>query len=580
MLQFLVVETLVLWLLHVSVATSSVQLVTAGHAPDDVLAWLAWCTACDFALAWLALLPALGLVRLLGRRLAWPLVVVAAALVLTTAYLDARVFLAQGVHVYDPIALRALANPDANRELHLGWRIAAELAGVLLVTAALSAAVAYKSARVATTPRRLVALHLALLVLAAATMVGLRARLFAPGSPLMASLPGARLVFSSSPPPTAYHVTYPGALSPHAMAKRPDILVVVIESLRADAFTPELMPALTRFAKEHGCIVPERHYSSSHATELGIFSLLYGLDASRYPAFARAHTPSALLKVLRDNGYALRGGSASALRSWTDAAFLADQLDGFVEPADKESWRRDAALAAWARALPARSPSFTFLFFDATHLDYSYPPELEIDTPVLRGDFTRYLARNTLAAHKTEVVNRYRNAVRFVDRTLGEILPALGGGAVVVTGDHGEEFWEHELLGHSAPRFWNERIRVPLVLCLPGEAPRPIARSAHADLLPTVLAWAGASAPADGESLLAATRGDVVVTAAGFPRDAGELALIDDRSKIWLAADAAWQDRFRLVRATDLDDRPLPAAPPIDARVAAFVQRFHRFLAP
>src|SRR5262249_19292215 len=161
------------------------------------------------------------LLRLVGRRIAWPLAVVAAAVALTAAYLDARVFLAQGVHVYDPIAVRALANPDANRELHLGWRIAAAIPRVFVAAAALSAAIAWKSARVATAPRSLVALHLAVLAVAAATMVGLRARLFSPGSPLAASLPGARLVLRSSPPPTAYRVTYPGALPPHAMTKKP-----------------------------------------------------------------------------------------------------------------------------------------------------------------------------------------------------------------------------------------------------------------------------------------------------------------------------------------------------------------------
>jgi membrane-anchored protein YejM (alkaline phosphatase superfamily) len=575
MLPFLVAVAVAQWLLAAAFGASMVDVVTPARDARDLAAFLGWCGLLSFGAAALAVGPARGL-EVVARRAAWLLLVIASAGILTFSYVDARAFVAQGVHLYDPIAVQALTNPDANRELHLGWEILAETGLALLTALALCSLFAWRSARIKQTKP----FAWALAVLLGASLFGVldqRARIFDPGSALAPALPLARILFGQRAPSRAYGITYPGPLAPHKMERRPDITVIAIESLRADALTPALMPELTRFAQARACIVPKRHFSSSHATELGIFSLLYGLDASRYPAFSRAHTPSALLTILRDAGYTLRGGSASGLRGWNGAGFIADQFPGFFEPRQTESWRRDAALSAWARALPAVTPAFTFLFLDATHLDYSYPPELEIDKPVLRDDFTRYLARNTLQARKTEVVNRYRNAVRFVDRTLGELLPKLGNGVVVVTGDHGEEFWEHDLLGHSAPRFWNQRIQVPLVLCLPGTAPSDVERSSHADVLPTVLSWAGVTAPADGESLLTGTHGDVVVTGAGFPVDDGNVALIDAKHKLWLAADPAWADRYRLVRATDLDDQPVPPPDP-DAQVGELVRRFHRFL--
>jgi membrane-anchored protein YejM (alkaline phosphatase superfamily) len=343
-----------------------------------------------------------------------------------------------------------------------------------------------------------------------------------------------------------------------------------VESLRADA----QLTSLQAYASTHACIRSARHFSSSHATELGVFSLLYGLDASRFPAFARAGTPSAILQILRDNGYAIYGGSASALQNWNHAGFIAAQLDGYREFTTGEPWRGDRALVDWALSLPRKAPWLLFAFLDSTHLDYSYPPEMELDRPAERPDFSRAIGRARLRDHEVGIKNRYRNAVRWVDRQLARLLPIAD--AVIFTGDHGEELWDEGLLGHSAPRFINARIQVPLLFCFGVD--KTVPRSAHADLLPTLLDWAGVRAPADGESRLADHRGDVVVTGAGFPADCGDLCLIDEQRKMWLRADASWPDRYHLTRLDDLNDHPITDARNLDAHIAAFTTRLHHFL--
>ena len=70
----------------------------------------------------------------------------------------------------------------------------------------------------------------------------------------------------------------------------------------------------------------------------------------------------------------------------------------------------------------------------------------------------------------------YLSEVRYVDVEVGRLIDAVAEGEharetlIVLTSDHGEEFWEHGGYehGHSLRR---EVIHVPLILSLPGRLP-------------------------------------------------------------------------------------------------------------
>ena len=73
----------------------------------------------------------------------------------------------------------------------------------------------------------------------------------------------------------------------------------------------------------------------------------------------------------------------------------------------------------------------------------------------------------------------------------------LDDALVVVTADHGEEFFEHGRKGHQQTLF-DEVVRIPLVLHWPGRLPagRVVRDQVRViDLAPTLLAAAGVSAP-------------------------------------------------------------------------------------
>jgi arylsulfatase A-like enzyme len=99
-----------------------------------------------------------------------------------------------------------------------------------------------------------------------------------------------------------------------------------------------------------------------------------------------------------------------------------------------------------------------------------------------------------------------------MDDALGELLTALKArgryenALIVVVGDHGELLGEHGHMGHIGRMLYEPLLRVPLVVKQPGPArlrgreERPVQL---VDVLPTVLAAAGAPIPANvqGEPL-------------------------------------------------------------------------------
>ena len=119
------------------------------------------------------------------------------------------------------------------------------------------------------------------------------------------------------------------------------------------------------------------------------------------------------------------------------------------------------------------------------------------------------------------VQERYDAEVKFTDQHVGKILDGLRAAglaentAVVVFSDHGEAFGEHKLGGEAlyfhGEALYNEVLKVPLLIYVPGMTPRVVTeRAMLIDMAPTVLELAGVARPGSfrGRSLLAAMRGE------------------------------------------------------------------------
>ncbi|MFC6836764.1 sulfatase [Halomarina ordinaria] len=113
----------------------------------------------------------------------------------------------------------------------------------------------------------------------------------------------------------------------------------------------------------------------------------------------------------------------------------------------------------------------------------------------------------------------YQGAVRQVDASVGRVLDSLDTAgvadetAVVLAGDHGEEFREHGHLAHY-PKLYDELIHVPLIVDVPGADARRVEGAVGLDAVPpTVCDLFDVDAPDewDGESVLpSVTDGEVL----------------------------------------------------------------------
>jgi arylsulfatase A-like enzyme len=110
----------------------------------------------------------------------------------------------------------------------------------------------------------------------------------------------------------------------------------------------------------------------------------------------------------------------------------------------------------------------------------------------------------------------YQATVRQVDASVGRILDALEAAgvadetAIVVAGDHGEEFQEHGHLAHY-PKLYDELIHVPFIVNVPGKDGGRVAEHVGLDAIPpTVADLLGVESPPEwrGESVSPAVRGD------------------------------------------------------------------------
>jgi arylsulfatase A-like enzyme len=100
-------------------------------------------------------------------------------------------------------------------------------------------------------------------------------------------------------------------------------------------------------------------------------------------------------------------------------------------------------------------------------------------------------------AYGPKLRDRYDAEVTFTDRHIGKLLDFVDGKpwgkrtVIIVTADHGEAFGEHGQFNHGF-ELWENLVRVPLFMAIPGVAPRHIdVPRSTLDLAPTILELLG-----------------------------------------------------------------------------------------
>jgi arylsulfatase A-like enzyme len=171
----------------------------------------------------------------------------------------------------------------------------------------------------------------------------------------------------------------------------------------------------------------------------------------------------------------------------------------------------DRALALLRNSNAPRN--LLFLHFFDPHYDYRAPKRIAkaFTDPAYRGKVTGDnlsaiagqpdLALASLApADRQQLLALYDAELAWVDENIGRLLEALKAQGrlehtlIVVTGDHGEEFFEHGRFGHRNG-LSEQTLHVPLIVWGPGlgvPAGRVVAETvANYDILPTLIDYAG-----------------------------------------------------------------------------------------
>ena len=306
-----------------------------------------------------------------------------------------------------------------------------------------------------------------------------------------------RSVFYIEPANTPPHEmprerNYP--VSPYAqtpLTSRPDILIVVGESLRAAEYSAEVMPRT--WAASQAAFRAPMHYSGSNCTSSGLFTLLYGTNASASRWVDRR--PSYPLRWLQEQGYRLEVYSGESLEWRGLRTSMFSNFDRIFQPSNPRYQVSDdinaAAAAVESLSSSHSSPRFVVLILNATHHDYQYPPQFERFKPAAAEID---LLSPGAGAELEPLKNRYRNAVAFLDDIIGGVLEKLQVGPrpsplVVITGDHGEEFLEHGSLVHASNLF-DPQTRVPFIAFgIPGLDANSASGlpTSHEQVLPTIL---------------------------------------------------------------------------------------------
>ncbi len=276
----------------------------------------------------------------------------------------------------------------------------------------------------------------------------------------------------------------------------PDILLVTIDTLRADAlglygYGRSTSPNLDAFAE--GAVVFDAAQAPTSWTLSSLSSLLTGHYAwttgirdfrsqldHRFVTLAehlgaRNYDTAAVgTHVVFQDKYGLRQGFSSFDDELVEADYEASHKAVTSELVSDKGLE---FLRNWSaeRAMGSERPWLLWLHYFDPHIPYRRHAQFPF------GDSGR---------------DRYDAEVAFTDKHLGRVLDGLGdygfeAAVVCVASDHGEEFGDHggREHGHS---LYTELVRVPLILRAPGFEPARISQAVGIiDVLPTLLELSG-----------------------------------------------------------------------------------------
>jgi membrane-anchored protein YejM (alkaline phosphatase superfamily) len=170
-----------------------------------------------------------------------------------------------------------------------------------------------------------------------------------------------------------------------------------------------------------------------------------------------------------------------------------------------------------AREMSEPGSHFVYMHYNGTHFPYDHDAKYNRFMPEVANNYS--YASWRMRQEAPAITNRYRNCLQELDAWLKQLttMVDMQNTILVLTGDHGEEFFEHSRLGHAST-LSDPQIQTVALIYVPGQPPRRIdAVTSHVDLMPTLMDLLGWSQPVPpfGHSLVNDVKEGAAIVAMG-----------------------------------------------------------------
>ncbi len=254
-------------------------------------------------------------------------------------------------------------------------------------------------------------------------------------------------------------------------SKKPPIFLFVIESFRYDAINSKATPCLQNFKTEN--LSFKHSYANANCTQLAWFSIFF----SELPwHWTSPQKQGALpLKIFKQLGYKIKVLSSAELAYFNMKQKLfgknLELTDSLEEFEAKESFQRDALAFQALKNQEISEGTLYIIFLDTPHNEYNHPQKNQTFKPTTNS--LNYL-RLALFPNQEALLlkNRYLNCVNYLDGLFKDFFESLKAknlyqqAIIVITGDHGEEFYEKGAFFHGS-RLSESQIKIPLIYKIP-----------------------------------------------------------------------------------------------------------------
>ncbi len=315
------------------------------------------------------------------------------------------------------------------------------------------------------------------------------------------------------------------------MNRRPNILLIVVDSLRADhcscyGYGANTTPVIDQIAREgilfKSAISAAGWTLPSHASMFtGLYPTEHGADAAGCTLDKQIPT---LASILNNAGYAtaafsdnpialahgLDRGFSTVVDSWheshgnlreTAKKFFGPRLVGKAKELRRVLYSKRVAgakvhgsprtinsIVTWVRSFMGDRGSFPFfLFANFTDVHMPYFPPMRLARPILASAAVGqgvYSLKQINISSLVDVLgleesdlqllrDLYDGEISYVDGQLGgffsqlDQLGALNNSLVIITADHGDHLGDHGMVGHGIS-LYDSLLKVPLVVSYPG----------------------------------------------------------------------------------------------------------------